>query len=59
MNDDAAMKMLSGTIEVDETYVGGKPRKEGSGEEKPKNKRGALSNSLTPDSLLDMPEALA
>jgi transposase-like protein len=32
---------LKGTVEVDETYVGGKPRKEGNNEEdKPKNKRG-------------------
>ncbi len=41
MNEDAVLKMLCGTVEVDETYVGGKPRKEGKGgEEKPKNKRG-------------------
>lgn len=34
---------LKGTVEVDETYVGGKPRKENKGSnggEKPKSKRG-------------------
>jgi transposase-like protein len=40
MNDDPVLRVLKGTVEVDETYVGGKPRKEGSGEEKSKNKRG-------------------
>jgi len=40
MNEDAVLRMLKGTVEVDETYVGGKPRKEGNnGEEKPKDKR--------------------
>ncbi|MFH1116905.1 MAG: IS1595 family transposase [Pseudomonadota bacterium] len=43
MSEDPLLKMLRGTVEVDETYVGGKPRKEikgSNGEEKPKSKRG-------------------
>ncbi|MGO9121035.1 MAG: IS1595 family transposase [Desulfomonilaceae bacterium] len=47
MNEDAVLKMLKGTVEVDETYVGGKPRKENKGgsgtsnsEPKKKSKRG-------------------
>ncbi len=28
MNEDPMLRLLSGTVEVDETYVGGKPRKE-------------------------------
>jgi transposase-like protein len=42
MSEDAVLRMLKGTVEVDETYVGGKPRKEnkgGSGNSKPEPKR--------------------
>ncbi|MGO9122749.1 MAG: IS1595 family transposase [Desulfomonilaceae bacterium] len=28
MNEDPFLKLLKGTVEVDETYIGGKPRKE-------------------------------
>ncbi len=50
MNEDQTLKLLSGTVEVDETYVGGKPRKENKGESenpKPKSKRGR-GTSKTP-----------
>lgn len=50
MTEDPMIKLLSGTIEVDETYVGGKPRKENKGESenpKPKSKRGR-GTSKTP-----------
>ncbi len=41
MTEGAFSKPLKGTVEVDETYVGGKPRKESKGgTEKPKSKRG-------------------
>jgi transposase-like protein len=43
MNEDPMLKLLSGTVEVDETYIGGKPRKENKpqiGNPKPKSKRG-------------------
>lgn len=44
MTQEPVQKLLSGTVEVDETYVGGKPRKENKGnsepQDKPKNKRG-------------------
>ena len=41
MKEDPLVKLLQGTVEVDETYVGGKPRKENTGNsDKPKNKRG-------------------
>jgi transposase-like protein len=47
MNENPLLKLLKGTVEVDETYVGGKPRKEnkrGSGisesEPKKRSKRG-------------------
>ena len=44
MNEDAVLKMLKGTVEVDETYVGGKPRKGNKGgsenPEPKKSKRG-------------------
>ncbi len=43
MNEDPMLKLLSGTVEVDETYIGGKPRKENKGQSenpKPKSKRG-------------------
>ncbi|MGB6064785.1 MAG: IS1595 family transposase [Desulfomonilaceae bacterium] len=43
MNTAPIKAVLSGIVEVDETYVGGKPRKENkgnNGEGKPKNKRG-------------------
>ncbi len=36
MTEGSMFFPLRGTVEVDETYVGGKPRKEGLGEEKPK-----------------------
>lgn len=40
MNQVPLLKLLQGIVEVDETYVGGKPRKESKGESKPKSKRG-------------------
>ncbi len=43
MNEGPLLKLLQGVVEVDETYVGGKPRKESKGESeslKPKSKRG-------------------
>ncbi len=43
MNTSPIKAILKGIVEVDETYVGGKPRKESKGnegEEKPKSKRG-------------------
>ncbi|MGO9174543.1 MAG: IS1595 family transposase [Desulfobaccales bacterium] len=41
MNEDPMLNLLSGTVEVDETYVGGKPRKGNAGSpDKPKSKRG-------------------
>jgi transposase-like protein len=41
MNEDPMLRLLSGTVEVDETYVGGKPRKgNAGGSDKPKSKRG-------------------
>ena len=40
MNDAPLLKVLKGTVEVDETYVGGKPRKENKGSEPKKHKRG-------------------
>ena len=41
MNEDPLLTLLSGTIEVDETYIGGKPRKEKKEESpKPESKRG-------------------
>jgi len=49
MNEDPMLKLLSGTIEVDETYIGGKPRKEGkdeSGNLKPKAKKGRGTNKV-------------
>jgi transposase-like protein len=48
MNEDQSLKPLSGTVEVDETYVGGKPRKgNAGGSDKPKSKRGR-GTSKTP-----------
>ena len=47
MNADQTLKPLSGTVEVDETYIGGKPRKENRGESenpKLKSKRGRGTN---------------
>jgi len=45
MKEEPLVQMLKGTVEVDETYVGGKPRKENRGRlensrPKPKSKRG-------------------
>lgn len=50
MNEDPLLKLLQGIVEVDETYVGGKPRKEGKSELegiRPKSKRGR-GTSKTP-----------
>ncbi len=50
MNEDPMLKLLSGTVEVDETFVGGKPRKENKpkiGDPKPNPKRGR-GTSKTP-----------
>ena len=40
MNEESVQKALKGTVEVDETYVGGKPRKENKGSEPKKHNRG-------------------
>jgi transposase-like protein len=40
MTEKSDMNLLIGTVEVDETYVGGKPRKENKGSEPKKHKRG-------------------
>jgi transposase-like protein len=40
MNEESVQKALKGTVEVDETYVGGKPRKGNKGSEPKKHKRG-------------------
>jgi transposase-like protein len=40
MKEESVQKALKGTVEVDETYVGGKPRKENKGSEPKKHKRG-------------------
>lgn len=40
MNEESVQKALKGTVEVDETYVGGKPRKENKGSKPKKHKRG-------------------
>src|SRR5208337_587325 len=48
MNEDQTLKPLSRTVEVDKTYVGGKPRKgNAGGSDKPKSKRGR-GTSKTP-----------
>ncbi len=48
MNEDPMLKLLNGTVEVDETYIGGKPRKEKRDEKnpKPKAKRGRGTNKV-------------
>ena len=40
MNEGPLAKALKGTVEADETYIGGKPRKGGGGAGAPKTKRG-------------------
>lgn len=40
MNEESVQEALKGTVEVDETYVGGKPRKENKGSEPKKHKLG-------------------
>lgn len=40
MNTSTFKSFLKGTVEVDETYVGGKPRKGSKGNSEPKSKRG-------------------
>jgi transposase-like protein len=40
MKEESVQKALKGTVEVDETYVGGKPRKDNGGDEPKHNKRG-------------------
>ena len=40
MNEESVQKALKGTVEVDETYVSGKPRKDNGGSEPKHNKRG-------------------
>jgi hypothetical protein len=48
MNEDQTLKHLSGTVEVDETFVGGKPRKGNKpkiGDPKPESKQGLTTKT--------------
>ena len=45
MKDDPVLRVFRGTVEVDETYVGGKPRKENKGDLGTKEPRGGCKTS--------------
>lgn len=56
MNEDPLLKLLHGVVEVDETYIGGKPRKESRGESeslRPKSKRGRGTSKVPVLALLE------